>query len=460
MQRLREGLVIGLIVLLPFHAFGVTVLTRLIAGPGHAPLAALAMWKEAVLAIVLMLSLIEVVQRTSLRIAQRQQISIDRIDRLVWIFVLLGLVLTALHFHSWGALFHGARYTLLPLAVLGVAKLVPWSRRFAGHVLLAMCVAGTLVAALGILSFFVPQQWFSVLGYSDLHSLYVPNGPLAPFQQLGGSALRRVQGVMSGPNQLGIWLLLPLSLLLPALFRVQQPALRFARVATLFIMLACLLLTFSRAAWVAAAVMAVFTLFRLAQPRTAQRLMALGALLGALLMLAIWMAHPEILLRAASTRGHVERPLQALQSMAAEPFGRGLGMAGPASNRISDACVFLEPGADIAWTQPHRQLCVFVGAQQIQPQDRACTCPLLPENWYLQVGIETGVFGLLVFLALLAHVWKRLASSAAPLALSAQLSLLGIGVAALFLHAWEDAAVAYTFWLLTAASLAPPEAQA
>jgi hypothetical protein len=40
MQRIRESLALILIALLPFHALAVTLLTKLIAGPGHAPLTA------------------------------------------------------------------------------------------------------------------------------------------------------------------------------------------------------------------------------------------------------------------------------------------------------------------------------------------------------------------------------------------------------------------------------------
>jgi len=35
----------------------------------------------------------------------------------------------------------------------------------------------------------------------------------------------------------------------------------------------------------------------------------------------------------------------------------------------------------------------------------------------------------------------------------AVLAFLGVGIGALFLHAWEDAAVAYTIWILLASTL-------
>ena len=57
----RERLTIALIALLPLHALLVTVLTKVIAGAGHAPLPVLALWKEALLGIILLIALWEIV---------------------------------------------------------------------------------------------------------------------------------------------------------------------------------------------------------------------------------------------------------------------------------------------------------------------------------------------------------------------------------------------------------------
>ena len=61
LSRVREWLALVLVGFLPFHALFVTVLTNLIAGPGHAPLGILALWKEAVLLIVLILAFLEII---------------------------------------------------------------------------------------------------------------------------------------------------------------------------------------------------------------------------------------------------------------------------------------------------------------------------------------------------------------------------------------------------------------
>lgn len=140
--------------------------------------------------------------------------------------------------------------------------------------------------------------------------------------------------------------------------------------------------------------------------------------------------------------------------IAAHPLGFGLGSAGPAANHTSDPCVFLEEGADVSWAKDRQNLCVFSGDVQVQPAGHVCRCPFLPENWYLQVGVELGVIGLVLYL-LLVGVTSYWLLVTRPW-FSWSLAFVGISVAALFLHAWEDSAVAYTVWTLLAGALQPP----
>ena len=58
MQRVREYLTLVLIGLLPFHAFLVTVFTKIIKGNGNAPLTLLALWKEMLIVIILLFLLV------------------------------------------------------------------------------------------------------------------------------------------------------------------------------------------------------------------------------------------------------------------------------------------------------------------------------------------------------------------------------------------------------------------
>jgi hypothetical protein len=467
LQRLRESLALILIALLPFHAFLVTVLTKAIQGPSHAPMGEIAVWKEGVLAIILLLALIEIVTSRESRVTSKR-FKLDVLDILIIALFVLGVAVTAYSELETRNFIYGVRYDFVPLIAFLILRRVSWSKWFMDLLPHVLYFTGFAVVLYSLCSRFFPIEWFTWLGYSDLHSLYLPDGPLAAFQQIGDSATRRVQGPMSGPNQLGLWLLIPLSISLVRLRDVwgKEAQWRFLSYAT-FTGLA-ILYTFSRAAFIGAAV--IVTMVFWPHIRAMDRKWTIGGVVFLLSLLAsAALFAPNLVLRAASSRGHIENPLKAIQTMISHPLGLGLGTAGPASNRTSDTCVMLEQGSDPTWAVVHPDLCVFVGGFKFQPDDRACNCPFLPENWYLQIGVEMGWSGLGLYIALVILVLRRLLKlriqysefsmkkgSIQFLILNSTFCIFaGVGVAALFLHAWEDSAIAYTVWVLIASSLQP-----
>ncbi len=447
-QRIRELCTLALLGLLPFHALGVTVLTRIVDGPNQPPMGALALWKEGILALVLLLACVEFVttKRDQRPEARRKIFSWDVLD--VCIIVLAASLLFSTFLVSGlrsPAFVYGIRYDLVPLAAFVVLRRVDWSEWFRVRAPFVLAIAACIAAVYALITLALPASFFTAIGYSDLHSLYIPGRPIAAFQQIGGSTLRRLQGPMSGPNQFGIWLaaVLPFALTLrPQLRRIIAPLLLLA-----------IVLSFSRAAWIATAVALVIALWPQLKKLsvTAVTTLCIGVLAIAVTVL---FAFPSVILRVESSIDHLRNPLEAARIMLREPLGRGLGSAGPANNRVADACVYQEEGSDASWAVPHADLCVFVGEAQVQPIGRSCTCPLLPENWYLQLGVEGGWLAFITFIALVFLALKKLRTVRSPVFLS----LLVVSIAALFLHAWEDAAVAYAVWTMIAVTLPPSTA--
>ncbi|MDD5102882.1 MAG: O-antigen ligase family protein [Candidatus Peribacteraceae bacterium] len=469
-QQLRERLTLLLIALLPLHAFLVTVGTRLLTGKGHAPLAVLALWKEALLGVILVLSVMEVVRATmeGRRTKDKGQRKghvfwrVDWIDGLILLLLVLAIAVTAFAHQDLRLALLGFKYDFIPLIAFVCLRRVAWSAAFQRMLMRVLLGVGVIVALYGILTAFLPIQFFLRLGYGPAHSLYFADGPLAAFQQVSETTLRRVQGTMSGPNQLGLWLLVPLGVWLSWLVK-GRGILEYWNNRTLgywmsgVLLLGALFLTFSRAAWIAAFVIGVVTIIARV-PRRAMKNVVVGSVFIVVGIAVIaTLLFPSVLFRLSSSRGHITRPLQAMARMVAHPLGEGLGAAGPASNRVSETCVFLRPQDDPSWAKSTPTLCVFLGTTQVQPVDHVCRCPFLPENWYLQVGVELGILGFVLFIALVVLVLRRLGMQYAVCSMQvcsiAFLSFLGISIAALVLHAWEDSAVAYTVWLLNAAVL-------
>jgi len=487
LQRIRHHLVFLLIVLLPFHALFVTLGTKLIEGYGHAPLTWLAIWKEALIALIFLIGIIELAGvngKKLFALAKGRQWNF-RLSAPV--LCILGLLLIALLLvaggvpSSFASFIFGFKYDFVPLIFFLLLAQLQWDEEFLrSRMFPALLIVGGIVAAYGIFTFFLPQSFFTLLGYSDAHSIYAPGSSLSAFQQVSDTGIRRIQSTFSGPNQFGLWLILPWSIGIVRLLSSSEAAKRRSREVSspkqslessrlfgrdsleksLFLILtaSALFLTFSRSAWIAAFII-VMVAMGMTQKRSAlvtrYSLLVTGLLVSVLL---IWFISPELLLRSISNRHHFERTREGIISIIQKPFGYGLGTAGPASNRTSDACIYFEEGADISWAQDRSDLCLFIGKTQVQPtiDQKVCHCPILPENWYVQIGIELGILGFALFLLLTFFVLNRL------LALRYTqifLTFLGISIAAMFLHSWEDSAIAYTVWGLVGVALSSSEAR-
>jgi O-antigen ligase len=101
-----------------------------------------------------------------------------------------------------------------------------------------------------------------------------------------------------------------------------------------------------------------------------------------------------------------------IDGIAADPEGRGPGTAGLVATKLSNG--------------------------------------LLTENYYLQIGYEVGIAGLLMFIGLLVVVLRQLWTLRQSfLAQTLLASFVGLAFMNLLLHTWANEAVAASWWLLT-----------
>lgn len=483
LQRIREILTLVLLAFLPLHAFLVTVGTKVILGPGFSPLPMLAFWKEGILGLILIIAFLEIAKK--ILNSPLSILNLDVIDLCILGLITLSIIVTLYHWPvSMGRLALGIKYDFVPLIAFLVQRRVAWSDWFKDSVSKIFIALGVLVSAYGLLTLVLPDSFFRFLGYSDAHSLYIVNKPLAAFQHIAESGVRRIQSTFSGPNQLGLWLLLPWSFgivwLMDGLVSTKSslwirlknfvtrnhiPALRLGSgQATinlvrpiLFVALigAALFFSFSRSAWIGGFVILLTVVGCSIPKKLFWKVSGIGAGAAILAVIVVTLAFPKVFFRLSSSRGHIEHPIAAWHRMWASPLGEGLGAVGPASARGSDTCVMLRPQDDPSWAKSSPHLCIFLGDTQVQPEPSAytCQCPWHPENWYLQIGVELGVIGFVLFLILTVMMIR---TSIKNMGMHpAVLAFLGVSIGALFLHAWEDAAVAYTVWLMMATVLPP-----
>lgn len=409
-----------ILVLVPFHAF---LTVWLASNFGH--YTAFRLWKEGVLlgsslgVLYLLLTDIKIRSHTLSR-------------RLVWLIIaycglLLGSGLLALHNHSVTPKALG--YGLISDTRFLVFFLFCWmvalrTARLHNNWQRLLLWPAIVVIAFGLLQMLLlPNDFLRHFGYGSQ--------TIAPFETINHNAFYlRIQSTLRGSNPLGAYLVVPLSVLTVLIVRGQR---RWQRLVLLLAGLLALGFTFSRSAWLGAAIALGLAAVLGARSASARRRFIYLGLAGVVALAGFGLAirhnsryqnvvfHTETNTTApqSSNQGHASALQAGLRDIVHQPLGRGTGTAGPAS---------------------------FYNNHQTR----------IAENYFLQIGQEVGLLGLTLFMLITGAVGYLLWSHRAdPLALSLFASLVGLSVINLLAHAWADDSLAYIWWGFAGIAMAP-----
>lgn len=477
-------LLVILLGLLPFHPLASIFLeTHILGNETHILL--MKSWKEILCVLLIIIGSI-------CWIIRRKEEKLDTLDYLILGFAVLsgltGILFTGDGFpENMEQIVWGAKYGLLFFIAFFFVRRIPLYGIEKDTLFRVAIASGSVVILFGFLQKFVlPEEFLISAGYNaEYGNTEVVEGGVSYCHKIENSVTNeefcRVQSTLSGPNQLGAYLLFLLPLLLYGFFQAKKKHTKTLLLAVLIGGFAVLMFTWSRSAWIGTmAIIAGFFIVEARRPLASifflflfgmgglslffpalfieywdelkwpSLLVSLTFFLGMCVILLknlytkliplsggmffifalsgllltrmvadtfFW----NILLRPSSTQGHWERWTDGMYYMIQNPFGLGLGDAGPASAR------FANPGET----------------------------GFLPESWYLQVGLESGFLGLFLFVAILLFTMRTLYNAKDIRGHAMILGLMGISAASLFLHSWESAAVALSFWVLAAVVIAP-----
>jgi hypothetical protein len=415
---LLGGLTVVL-VLMPFHAFLSTW-----GGTSIGPLWLWKSWKELVLTGLFVL----VVGWLALTPAAARQLFSRRFVWVLVAYVAASLIVGVAHASNVGADAFAAglamdfRYLLAGIVAYAAFYFSGLPERWLTRASIYIAVVGVVVALLGIVQvLFVPADFLSHFGYNK-------ETTIAPYTMIDDNPnLLRAFATLRGPNDFGAFLILPLLLVAAWLWR--KPVLASLGV---FAIIWALLLTSSRSAWLGAAVaLAVFGLLLARRKLSRKQLVSIVvavAILGAGLLtaavsvpslrMAVFHSSPgDPSLTEGSTDEHVAATFNGVERVANEPFGCGVGCAGPAS---------------------------YYGDS-----------PRISENYFVQIAEETGVSGLVLFVVFVSAVAIQLywAKYSTTLAKALFAALCGYIVIGMLLHVWADDPLTITWWTLAGAVL-------
>jgi O-Antigen ligase len=430
--RWPDRSLILLIVLLPFSGF---ILAKLWAwGVPTSVVRHLGAWKEA-----LALGVIVAGARNFIASGRRA----DALDRLALGFVGIALLYLAL------------QHQIIPSAPSASSTRLLGFREDAGFVLLllgarharlssnflqragtALLVVASAAAAIGLYEALASGAWnrfvvntiqYTRYEVSVLNSTPVNFHDIRQYGPIAGVV--RIGSVFLSPLTLGFYLVLGFAV---GLERVARGRGRPLVMISLLAIFAAILLTQTRSAIIAAIVVAALVL----QPTPGRQRhwrAQLALILAAVAVIAIPTAFASGLnSRVASgtstansdTAGHVSGFWDGINAIGQDPLGHGLGTS------------------------------AGVGQRGASPNSQA----IIPENYYLQVGVELGIIPMLLFIVLTVTLIVKLRSVGRGQSHYTVAALggavAGLAAAAWFLHVWTDFSVAWSVWGLAGAALA------
>jgi hypothetical protein len=322
----------------------------------------------------------------------------------------------------WYGILVDLRFLVFFMAVMVLAAKDEWLGSQWQRILF---IPAILVAAFAILQYLIlPHDFLKHFGYGD--------STISPYETINHNISHiRVASTLRGANPLGAYLILPISA--AALIWIKLKNQRFNLIMIITGLLLALAFSFSRSAWIgAAASLLIIVWYSFKSDRVRKNIgwTIAGLLLAAAILTyalrnnlsfenAVFHTDRKSTVAVSSNEGHSAAFRLAVKDVARQPQGGGVGSAGPQS-------VYNNRPARIA------------------------------ENYYLQIGQEAGVIGMLLFIsissALAIELYRRRAD---PLALALFASLIGISIVNLLSHAWGDDTLAYVWWGLAGICLGP-----
>lgn len=405
LQRTSWVLMLILLALTPLHGLLSTFLLYKLELVNYAGVSLLiAAWKEVLVGLLAVIAVI---------VGWVKGRALTGVQWFIIGFVAVGLIVSLTNWQQvsltqfiWGA---RTEWSFLILLFALVFLMREWTKQQVAILFKVAIGTGVVVLVWGLLVQLVGAEFLVNLGYrNDWSTFYLDQAP-AFCQKEGGVDFCRMQSTFVGPNRYAAYLLVILPLFWFGIKRTWQKY--------LLVMLGVISLglTLSSTAWLALGLMVVVYVAWLYRQLWLGYWKIIGGV-GAVVVLGggvLTMKFGQNLLDASGSE-HFIRMIDAAHKFVENPLGFGLGTAGPASYKV---------GAG-----------------------------LIPENWYLQVAINTGIFGLVMFMAIWVEVFRGIyidcKKQVSKWQLIAGLALIGVLAQNFFLHTWEEPGMYVVLMLL------------
>jgi O-antigen ligase len=420
--KIVQVVILIILLILPFHEF---LTTWLASNFGHIDL--FRIWKEILLVIISPI----VVYLALINNKLRHWLLRDRLVLLILLFsiiaIILGIVGYHLHHVNASALEAGLiidlRFFLIFVFTMVITNYSDFFKKYWREILIYPAI---LVILFGIAQLFLPLNFLSHFGYGP-HT--IPAYQTVDQQ----SRFHRIQSTLRGANPLGAYLIVIIPIFI--FFSTKR---RFVRIVSSFLSLVAIFFTYSRSAYIGLLLTLgiIFYYLKFDSPKLKKETKkALYYIFTGIVLLVIALAiilrnnttfdniflHSSKNSRSATSSNTVRfSDLRSnTENFIKHPLGQGVGIAGPASVHNNHPAMFAE-------------------------------------NFYIQIGQETGILGFVVFLSINIIVGYRLyLRRDDPLSLLLFASLIGLSLVNMVSHAWGDDTLSLIWWAFAGVALSP-----
>lgn len=422
-KELPFWLIIFLVVLIPFQAFLITWAREVLNLSGQGVFF-ISLWKEYILIILILLVFIGIFK------SRKLPFRIILLDKIIFTFFALGFLYFLIFDGALVQGIAGLRYDMELFIFYFVSRSLVFDRQRIKQLVKCFLFSSFIVLLFGLLQVFIlPPSSLEVFGYSSGLTEYGQIGILSTYRILNPTlaGIYRIQSFLPGALQFSSYLLFLFFILLG--FFIYGKKNRVYLGPILFLSFLGLIFTFTRSAWIGLVVGFSMILYLCVKSKKAILFSFFSLLVTGYFFVRSMLDNEKfqaIVFHGTirkeglfgSTPEHLEAVKEGMVLILSNPFGLGLGVSGPASKYSENI--------------------------------------IIPENWYLQIGTELGVLGLVIFVAILVvggkYLFDILKKSEDSFYKSLGLGLLGalvaISVSSLFLHTWADTATVYPFWIL------------
>jgi len=305
-------------------------------------------WKEFFICSLFLFLVVKI-------LATKEKIMINSTDYLIGLIFMLILFSFILFGSDINQLIFGIKYSSLFLLLYISTRFVNLNKKETINLIRFFFLTVVIVLILSLIQIILPTNTLAQIGYTNFND-WQPNLGLQAFQEAG--SFNRVFGSLSGPNQLGIYLVFTLLTFL-GLNRTNILDFKID-IKSFFLILGILLiiLTFSRSAWLALIVGLIiyYYLNKENYSLKIRRIISIGFILILLISSLLVFTDNGILLRHTD-QTRINQLGQSFELLLDNPLGLGIGQVGPAAQWLKDST----------------------------------NQALISENFYLQIGLELGV---------------------------------------------------------------------